>query len=48
MKRRIIKGAVAAVTALLILIVPLLTVAASAKTEICPRVWVHGFMGSTV
>ena len=48
MKRRIIKGAVAAVTALLILIVPLLTVAASAKTESCPRVWVHGFMGSTV
>lgn len=48
MKRRIIKGTVAAVTALLILIVPLLTVAASAKTEICPRVWVHGFMATTV
>ena len=48
MKRKILRGYVAAVTAILIVIVPLLSVAATAKDEKCPRIWVHGFMSSTV
>lgn len=48
MRRKVFRGYVAAVTAILILVLPLLSVAASAKDEKCPRIWVHGFMSSTV
>lgn len=48
MKKGRTKGLVAAVMALLILIVPLLSVAATAKDSAIPRIWVHGFMSSKV
>ena len=48
MKRKQLKGIATAIMALLIFIVPLLSVAATDADKPVPRIWVHGFMSSQV
>ncbi len=48
MKRKHFKGFIAAFIALLICVIPMLSVIAAAENEQLPRIWVHGFMNSTV
>ncbi len=48
MERKKLKGLIAAVMSILIFIVPMLSVAASAKDDKVPRIWIHGFMNSKV
>lgn len=48
MERKKFKSIIAAVTAILIFIVPMLSVVASAKNDTVPRIWIHGFMNSKV
>ena len=46
MERKKFKSIIAAVTAILIFIVPMLSVVVSAKNDTVPRIWIHGFMNS--
>ena len=48
MERKKFKSIIAAVTAILIFIVPMLSVVVSAKNDTVPRIWIHGFMNSKV
>lgn len=48
MKKERTKGIIAAIMALLIFAVPMLSVIATAKDSEVPRIWVHGFMSSQV
>lgn len=48
MKHKSLYKTIAVVMAALILIVPILSVVASAQEADCPRIWIHGFMSSNV